>query len=219
MELVNKAVVGCEEEELRSVEAVVEDTSVCVVMEFEKARVEELTDSTKDDDSEADEDSTVTDVEVEVIDPNGSCKIVGSEEETKVVGLLDSAEGDDSVLNDADTVKELMVSTEDEVLNEIDKLDSSEGIKEVDRAGKLVVKEILEESDGVGMVLDSVEDGDSRVNDANKIEVLRDSDEDEVLNELDKLDSSEGIKEVDRADELVAKKTLEDSDDVIAVPQ
>ncbi|EFQ32739.1 hypothetical protein CGRA01v4_09323 [Colletotrichum graminicola] len=48
-------------------------------------------------------------------------------------------------LDDVNEPKELRVSVEDETPNELDKLDSAEGVKEVDRTGELVSKERLED--------------------------------------------------------------------------
>jgi len=95
-----------------------------------------------------------SEVSLDVVDNGETDGSVELEEEAWIDRALNEAESDNvsEKLDELDDANELRVSVEDEIPNELGKLDSAEGVKEFDRTGELVSKERLEESDDVGKI-------------------------------------------------------------------
>ncbi|KAK2051697.1 hypothetical protein LY76DRAFT_610421, partial [Colletotrichum caudatum] len=186
IELIDGAVVDCEEEALESVD---EDTTVCVVVESKEVKVEELLDSTEDDDSEAEKSESVDVLEL-------------SEEP---VDVEDSPELEVEPLEDVGVSD---VTSDTVVLEDLDETAPSSGrpLKGVDdgEADGSVEVEVEASSDTASTELESVNESEKleELGDADDPEALRVSAEGEMLNELVKLDDAEDVEDVDTVGRL-----------------
>ncbi|KAK2038222.1 hypothetical protein LZ31DRAFT_533750 [Colletotrichum somersetense] len=183
MELVDGAIVDCEEEALESVEAAGEDAVVCVVVETEKLRVEELLDSTEDNDSEAEKSEIVNVLELseEPVDVDDSPEL--EIEPLEDVGVSDVTP-DTVVLEDLEKTAPCSGSPLKDVAN-----GEADGSVEV---------EVEAPSDTASNELESVNESEKldELGDADEPEALRVSAEDETLNELDEPLEDIGVADV-----------------------